>query len=86
MKISICLPYAKPEYDRATTLDWCRLADQGPFESLGCGERIVGHTQDMRVALSAACALTERVKIVPLLYILPMHSAVRVAKEVFDSE
>lgn len=81
MKISICLPYAKPEYSRATTLDWCRLADQGPFESLGCGERIVSHTQDMRVVLSAAAALTERLKIVPSLYILPMHSAVRVAKE-----
>ena len=81
MKISICLPYAKTEYDRATTLDWCRKIDEGPFESLGCGERIVSHTQDMRVVLSAACALTERVKIVPSLYILPMHSAVRVAKE-----
>lgn len=81
MKISICLPYAKPDYDRATTLDWCRMADEGPFESLGCGERIISHTQDMRVVLSAACALTERVKIVPSLYILPMHSAVRVAKE-----
>lgn len=81
MKISICLPYAKPEYDRSTTLDWCRMADEGPFESLGCGERIISHTQDMRVILSAAAALTERVKIVPSLYILPMHSAVRVAKE-----
>lgn len=81
MKISICLPYAKPEYSRATTLDWCRMADEGPFESLGCGERIISHTQDMRVLLSAAAALTERVKIVPSLYILPMHSAVRVAKE-----
>lgn len=81
MKISICLPYAKPTYSRATTLDWCRMADEGPFESLGCGERIISHTQDMRVILSAAAALTERVKIVPSLYILPMHSAVRVAKE-----
>ncbi len=81
MKISICVPYAKPEYNRATTLDWCRMADEGPFESLGCGERIISHTQDMRVILSAAAALTERVKIVPSLYVLPMHSAVRVAKE-----
>lgn len=57
------------------------MVDAGPFESLGCGERIISHTQDMRVVLSAAAALTERVKIVPSLYILPMHSAVRVAKE-----
>ena len=81
MKVSLCLPYFKPTYSRQTTLDWCRRADEGPFQSLGCGERIVSHTQDMRVALSAACALTERVRIVPSLYILPMHPPVQVAKE-----
>ncbi|MDG1401121.1 MAG: LLM class flavin-dependent oxidoreductase [Candidatus Binatia bacterium] len=81
MKISLCIPYAKTDYDRQTTLDWCRMADEGPFASLGCGERIVSHTQDMSIVLAAACALTERVRIVPSLYILPMHSAVRVAKE-----
>jgi alkanesulfonate monooxygenase SsuD/methylene tetrahydromethanopterin reductase-like flavin-dependent oxidoreductase (luciferase family) len=81
MKISLCIPYAKTDYNRQTTLDWCRMADEGPFESLGCGERIVSHTQDMRIVLSAACALTERIRIVPSLYILPMHPAVQVAKE-----
>lgn len=81
MKIGICLPYMEREYDRAVTLDWCRVADAGPFSSLSCGERIVGPTQDMRVLLSAAAALTQRVRIVPSLYVLPMHSAVRVAKE-----
>ena len=81
MKISLCLPYMEREYDRSTTLDWCRLADQGPFESLSCGERITSYTQDMRIVLAAAAALTERVRIVPSLYVLPMHSPVRVAKE-----
>ncbi len=81
MKISLCLPYMERDYDRSTTLDWCRLADAGPFESLSCGERITSYTQDMRVVLSAAAALTERVRIIPSLYVLPMHSAVRVAKE-----
>lgn len=70
------------EYSRRTTLDWCRLADQGPFASLSCGERITSYTQDMRIVLAAAAALTERIRIVPSLYVLPMHSPVRVAKEV----
>lgn len=70
------------DYDRAVTLDWCRTIDAGPFSSLSCGERVVGPTQDMRVLMSAAAALTERVRIVPTLYVLPMHNAVRVAKEV----
>lgn len=81
MKVSLCLPYMEREYSRATTLDWCRLADQGPFASLSCGERITSYTQDMRIVLAAAAALTERVRIIPSLYVLPMHSPVRVAKE-----
>ncbi len=81
MKVSLCLPYMERDYDRSTTLEWCRLADQGPFESLSCGERITSYTQDMRILLGAAAALTERVRIIPSLYVLPMHSPVRVAKE-----
>jgi len=70
------------EYDRAVTLDWCRAIDAGPFSSLSCGERITGPTQDMRILMAAAAALTERVRIVPSLYVLPMHSAVSAAKEI----
>ena len=36
----------------------------------------------MRMVLSAAAAATSRVEITPTLYVLPMHSAVRVAKEI----
>ncbi len=82
MKFGVCLPYMKREIDRDTILDWCRLVDAGPFETLSCGERIVSYTQDMRVLLSAAAALTGRVRIMPSLYVLPMHSAVRAAKEI----
>ena len=35
----------------------------------------------MRVVLAAAAAATSRVEITPTLYVLPMHSATRVAKE-----
>ncbi|WP_101759266.1 LLM class flavin-dependent oxidoreductase [Oceanicoccus sp. KOV_DT_Chl] len=82
MKIGICLPYMKPDINRKTILDWCRAIDQGPFHSLSCGERISGYTYEMRVLLSAAAAVTERVRIVPSLYVLPMTDAVRAAKEI----
>jgi len=58
------------------------LPDQGPFHSISCGERIHGPSYDMRVVLSAAAAVTTRVEITPTLYVLPMHSAARVAKEI----
>lgn len=82
MKISLCLPYMKADLDRATILNWSRVADAGPFHSLSCGERITGPTLEMRNVLAAAAAVTERVRIVPSLYVLPMHNAVWAAKEV----
>lgn len=82
MKIGICLPYMKAGISREDYLDWFRAVDEGPFHSISCGERIHGPTYDMRVLLSAAAIATTRVEITPTLYVLPMHSAVRVAKEV----
>lgn len=82
MKIGICLPYMKAGLTRENYLDWFRAVDEGPFHSLSCGERVHGPTYDMRVLLAAAAAVTKRVEITPTLYVLPMHSAVRVAKEV----
>jgi alkanesulfonate monooxygenase SsuD/methylene tetrahydromethanopterin reductase-like flavin-dependent oxidoreductase (luciferase family) len=82
MKVGICLPYMKRDYDRDAILGFCRKVDEGPFSSLSCGERIVGYTYEMRMLMSAAAAVTQRVRIVPSLYVLPMHDAVWAAKEV----
>ena len=82
MKIGICLPYMKAGLTRDDYLRWFRAIDEGPFSSLSCGERVHGPTYDMRVLLSAAAAMTSKVEITPTLYVLPMHNAVRVAKEI----
>jgi alkanesulfonate monooxygenase SsuD/methylene tetrahydromethanopterin reductase-like flavin-dependent oxidoreductase (luciferase family) len=82
MKIGICLPYMERELDRDLVMAWCRAVDGGPFSSLSCGERITGYTLEMRNVLAAAAVLTSRVRIVPSLYVLPMHSAVWAAKEI----
>ena len=82
MKIGICLPYMKRDITRELLMDWCRKIDQGPFSSLSCGERITDYTFEMRNVLAFAAALTENVRIVPSLYVLPMHSAVWAAKEI----
>ncbi len=82
MKIGICLPYMKAGLGREDFLNWFRAVESAPFHSVSCGERVHGPTFDMRVILSAAAAVTERVEITPTLYVLPMHSAARVAKEI----
>ena len=81
MKIGVCLPYMKAGLTRDDYMQWFRAIDNGPFHALSCGERVHGPTFDMRVVLSAAAAATSRVEITPTLYVLPMHSATRVAKE-----
>ncbi|MDE0886720.1 MAG: LLM class flavin-dependent oxidoreductase [Myxococcota bacterium] len=82
MNIGLCMPYMERDYGREEILAWCRAIDSGPFSSLSCGERITGYTLEMRTVLAAAAALTERVRIMPSLYVLPMHSATWAAKEV----
>jgi alkanesulfonate monooxygenase SsuD/methylene tetrahydromethanopterin reductase-like flavin-dependent oxidoreductase (luciferase family) len=82
MKIGICLPYMKAGLTRDDYLAWFKAVDAGPFHSVCCGERVHGPTLDMRMVLAAAAIGTRRVEITPTLYVLPMHNATRVAKEV----
>ena len=82
MKIGLCLPYMKEGMTREDYHAWFRHIDAGPFHSLSCGERIIGPTMDMRILLASAAAITERVEINTSLYVLPMHDAVRAAKEI----
>jgi alkanesulfonate monooxygenase SsuD/methylene tetrahydromethanopterin reductase-like flavin-dependent oxidoreductase (luciferase family) len=82
MQIGMTLPAMARGCDRAATLAWCRGIDAGPFASLAYGERVTYFNPEMRTLLGAAAALTERVRIIPSLYVLPMHPVAQVAKEV----
>lgn len=83
MQVGICLPYSEPGITRKTLVDWCRAIENGPFGSVSCGERISGvDAMEMRAMLAGAALLTSRIRIVPTLYVLPMHDAVWAAKEI----
>src|SRR5512145_2474346 len=82
MEVGVCLPYMKQGLDRETLLGFARAVEAGPFASLSCGERITGPTVDLATTMAAAAAVTSRVRIVPTLYVLPLHDAVKAAKEV----
>jgi len=75
------LPTMIAGVDRASTLEWCRRVDAGPWSTLAIGERIAYPNQELWVTLSAAAALTERPRIMATVVVLPMHSAVDVAKK-----
>lgn len=80
MKIGLCFPYTQEDLSRDLMLEWFRRVDEGPFSALSCGERLVGSSVDMMATLAAAAAVTHSVRIVPTLYVLPMHPAIKVAK------
>lgn len=80
MKIGLCFPYTQESLDRETILAWFKRVDEGPFSTLSCGERMIGSSVDMMALMGAAAAMTSRVRIVPTLYVLPMHPAIKVAK------
>jgi len=82
MEVGMNLPVMVPGLDRDLLLDWCRRIDAGPFSSLAAGERIFFPNPELMVAMSAAAAVTERVRLHFSVVVLPMHSAVHVAKQV----
>lgn len=79
MHLSMTLPTMLPQ-GRAETIGWCRAIDQGPWESLAVPERITYPSHSWIVHLSAAAALTERVRLWTTIIVLPAHDAVETAK------
>jgi alkanesulfonate monooxygenase SsuD/methylene tetrahydromethanopterin reductase-like flavin-dependent oxidoreductase (luciferase family) len=75
------LPTMAPGAGREAVLGWARRCDAGPFASLAAGERISFSNPEALVALSAAAAVTSRVRIVATAFVLPMHSAAWLAKQ-----
>ena len=57
------------------------MVDQGPFSSISAGERITFHNLDGFTLCSAAAAITERVRILVNVAVLPWHAPALVAKE-----
>ena len=82
VKIGMNLPVMVPGLDRSCILEWSRRIDAGPYSSLAAGERITFPNPEIMVTLSAAAAVTERVGIAFTVLVLPMHSAVQIAKQV----
>lgn len=82
MKIGMNLPVMVPGLDRAAIHAWSRRIDAGPYTSLAAGERITFPNPEIMVTLATAAAVTERVTITFSVLVLPMHNAIRIAKQV----
>ncbi len=83
MKIGIGLPNTLvPELSRGLLLDWAREAENAGFHSLGTIDQPGYDSWDPLVALSAAAAVTERIRLATTILQLPNRNEVQVAKQV----
>lgn len=82
MEIGIALPQMAAGYGPGTTVQWARLADEGPFSSISAGERVTFPNPEMVASLAAAAAVTSRIRIFANLWVLPVHAPAMVAQQV----
>ena len=81
MKSGIGLPANIPGVSRDSVLEWARKADSGPFSSVGIIDRVVYPNWDPLVALAAAAAVTQRVRLMTTILIAPVRDATLLAKQ-----
>ena len=63
-------------------MEWARRAEFAGFSSLSLLDRLVYDNFDPLITLAAAAAVTERIRLMTAILIVPLHSAGMLAKEV----
>jgi alkanesulfonate monooxygenase SsuD/methylene tetrahydromethanopterin reductase-like flavin-dependent oxidoreductase (luciferase family) len=73
MDFAIGLPNAVPGTTGSQLTAWAREADARGFSSLGTIDRLVYPNYDPLIALAAAAAVTERIKLLTSILLAPLH-------------
>jgi alkanesulfonate monooxygenase SsuD/methylene tetrahydromethanopterin reductase-like flavin-dependent oxidoreductase (luciferase family) len=74
MDIGIGLPAQVPNVEGRTLVDWAVRAEQAGFSTLGTVGRLVYPNYDDLIALAAAAAVTERIRLTTSVLLAPLHA------------
>jgi alkanesulfonate monooxygenase SsuD/methylene tetrahydromethanopterin reductase-like flavin-dependent oxidoreductase (luciferase family) len=81
MELGIGLPNTVKGTTGDAVLEWARLADEGPFASVGVFDRLVYDSLDPMMTLAAVAGATRRVRLATTVVIGPLRNPVVLAKE-----
>jgi alkanesulfonate monooxygenase SsuD/methylene tetrahydromethanopterin reductase-like flavin-dependent oxidoreductase (luciferase family) len=80
MRVGIGLPTTTPGLSRALFLEWVEKAEAGPFATLGVFDRLAYDSLDPLISLTAAAAVTSRIRLATTILTSPLYNTAMLAK------
>ena len=81
MKVALALPAGMPGVPGPLVVEWARKIESGPFSSIAVIDRLTYPNWEPLVALSAAAAVTQKVRLMTTLIIAPLRDTALLAKQ-----